>query len=136
MDDNKKVNNDSFVRKLTHEENEVYLLYRRMQDAMIEKDINALDMIILDGTRMKHSNGSTQSKEEYFQEITLGVLNYYHTDLKDIQIKVTDDIAELKCTAYLQAKVYGMSGTFPFSVDSYFEKKNGRWFYIDSPKPY
>ena len=136
MFDKNKENNDSYVSELTQEENEVYQVYRRMQDAMIEKDINTLDMIIMDGTRMKHSDGSTQSKEEYFGEITSGVLNYYHTDLKEILIKVTGDMAVLKCTAYLQAKVYGMSGTFPFPVETCFEKKDGQWFYIDSPKPY
>jgi len=136
MFDKNKENNDSYVSELTQEENEVYQVYRRMQDAMIEKDINTLDMIIMDGTRMKHSDGSTQSKEEYFGEITSGVLNYYRTDLKEILIKVTGDMAVLKCTAYLQAKVYGMSGTFPFPVETCFEKKDGQWFYIDSPKPY
>lgn len=126
---------DSFINEeMTQEENEVYQVYRRMQDAMIAKDINTLDMIIMNGTRMKHSNGSTRSKEEYFREITSGVLNYYHTVLKDIQIKVTGNMAVLKCTAYLQAKVYGMSGTFPFPVDTSFEKENGKWFYTDSPK--
>lgn len=137
MLDKTKMNNDSFVHgEMTQEENEVYQVYRRMQDAMIAKDINTLNIVIMDGTRMKHSDGSTQSKEEYFGEITSGVLNYYHTDLKDIQIKVTGDMAVLKCTVYLQAKVYGMSGTFPFSVDTSFEKKNGKWFYIDYPKSY
>lgn len=136
MDDNKNVNNDSFISELTQEENEVYQLYRRMQDAMITKDIGTLDAIILDGTRMRHTNGSTQSKAEYFQEITSGVLNYYHTDLKDVQVAISGDTAVLKCVAYLKAKVYGMSGTFPLHVETFFDKKDGQWFYIDSPKPY
>ncbi|BCN31058.1 nuclear transport factor 2 family protein [Anaeromicropila herbilytica] len=136
MVDKIKANNDSYVNELIQEENEVYLLYRRMQDAMIAKDIRILDTIILDGTRMRHSNGSTQSKAEFFQEITTGVLNYYHTDLKDVQIEVTGNTAVLKCVAYMRAKVYGMSGTFPLRVEAYFEKRDEQWFYTDSDKPY
>jgi hypothetical protein len=60
----------------------------------------------------------------------LKIENYYHTDLKDIQINVTGDNATLKCTAYLQAKVFGMGGTFPFPVETCLEKKNGTWFYV------
>ena len=52
-----------------NEENKVLEVYEKVQQAMIDKDIDTLDHIIKDGTTFTHMSGKTQTKEEYFGEI-------------------------------------------------------------------
>ena len=109
-------------------------LYNRMQKAMIEKDLETLNQIVLDGTKFVHMSGRVQTKQEFFEEIANGTLNYYKTELKDVKITVNDNSATLACTAYLTAKVYGMSGTFPMNVNANFIKINGSWYYTNKTR--
>ena len=111
------------------EEYKVLEVYNKMQKAMIEKDFTTLNEIVLDGTKFVHMSGKTQTKQEFFDEIADGTLNYYKTELKNVKITVDENTATLFCTVYLTAKVYGMSGTFPMNVNAHFTKIKNKWFY-------
>ena len=62
---------------MINEEEKVLAVYKSMQQAMIDKDIDKLDRIVKDGTTFTHMSGKTQTKEEYFGEIADGTLNYH-----------------------------------------------------------
>ena len=111
------------------EKQKILDLYNQMQKTMIEKDIETLNKIVLDGTKFVHMSGKEQTKQEFFEEIANGTLNYYKTELNNVKIAINDNSAILSCTAYLTAKVYGMSGTFPMNVNAHFTKIKNRWFY-------
>jgi len=42
--------------------------YKRVQQAMIDKDIETLDELYLDGATFRHMSGKVQIKEEFFGE--------------------------------------------------------------------
>ena len=70
-----------------------------------------------------------KQNKSFFDEIADGTLKYYKTELKNVKITVDGNTATLSCTAYLTAKVYGMSGTFPMNVNAHFTKIKNKRFY-------
>ncbi|MGI6053014.1 MAG: nuclear transport factor 2 family protein [Bilifractor sp.] len=119
---------DTFKKKpVTEEEQKIYRVWRRINDAMIAKDRKVLEELYSDDRKFIHMSGKTQTKQEYLDEIMDGTLNYYHTNLRDIDISVHGNDAELSATSYFQAKVYGMYGNFPMRTTARFTKINGQW---------
>ena len=116
---------------MINEEEKVLAAYETMQQAMIDKDIDKLDRIVKDGTSFTHMSGKTQTKEEYFGEISDGTLNYYKYKIADCKITVNGDTATLTANVTLTAKVYGMSGSWTLPVNAHFEKINNKWIYTN-----
>ena len=102
--------------------------YEAIQQAMIDKDIETLDRIFLDGTIFTHMSGKQQTKEEFFGEIADGTLNYYAYVINDPQITVSGDEATLTASVTLTAKVYGASGDWTLPVNARFTKIDGVWY--------
>ena len=111
----------------TGAEAEVLATYETIQQAMIDKDIEALDRLYLDGTTFTHMSGKKQTKAEFFGEIADGTLNYFAYDIRDPQITVDGDEAALTASVTLTAKVYGASGSWTLPVNAHFTKIDGQW---------
>ena len=116
------------MKKADTEEAAVLAAYEAIQQAMIDKDIETLDRIFLDGTIFTHMSGKQQTKEEFFGEIADGTLNYYAYVIHDPQITVRGDEATLTASVTLTAKVYGASGDWTLPVNARFTKIDGVWY--------
>ena len=114
--------------KTNNEEAAVMAAYEVIQQAMIDKDIDTLDRVILDGTTFTHMSGKTQTKEEFFGEIANGTLNYYAYEIHDPRITISGDEAVLTASVTLTAKVYGASGDWTLPVNARFTKIDGAWY--------
>ena len=114
--------------KANNEEAAVMAAYEVIQQAMIDKDIDTLDRVILDGTTFTHMSGKTQTKEEFFGEIVNGTLNYYAYEIHDPRITISGDEAVLTASVTLTAKVYGASGDWTLPVNARFTKIDGVWY--------
>ena len=112
---------------MINEEEKVLAVYKSMQQAMIDKDTDALDRLYRDGTTFTHLFGKTQTKEEFFGEIADGTLNYFAYDIHDPQITVDGDEAALTASVTLTAKVYSASGSWTLPVNAHFTKTGGQW---------
>ena len=82
-------------------------LYKQMYQAMIAKDIAALDTILADGSVLIHMTGTKQSKKQYLHEIENGTLNYYSVEDDEISITVNGTTAEMTGRSRVNAAVYG-----------------------------
>ena len=94
------------------EESAVMSVYEAIQQAMIDKDIETLERLYLEGTTFTHMSGKTQTREEFFGEIADGTLNYFAYDIRHPQLTVNGTEASLSASVALTAKVYGASGTW------------------------
>ena len=112
----------------TNEKVQVLATYEAIQQAMIDKDIETLDRLYLDGTTFTHMSGKVQTKAEFFGEIADGTLNYFAYDIQHPQITVEGNEATLSASVALTAKVYGASGTWTLPVNAHFTKIDGQWF--------
>ena len=108
-------------------EAEVLATYEAIQQAMIDKDIETLDSLYLDGTTFTHMSGKKQTKDEFFGEIADGTLNYFAYDIQNLSITVNGDEATLTASVTLTAKVYGASGSWTLPVNAHFTKIDGQW---------
>lgn len=116
---------------MSSEEKIILNRYKEMQYAMINKDINILDEIVKDGTVFTHMSGKVQTKEEYFEDIRIGKLNYKSYKLEKPKIKIERNKAILNAIVTLTANAYGAEDSWPFNVNAYFEKINGNWIYTN-----
>ena len=116
---------------MSQEKEEVRNAYIEMQNAMIKKDMKKLNEIVKDDKKFVHMDGKTQTKEEFFEEIRNGTLNYFNSVLKDEVITVTGNKANIKGKTTLKAKVYGMEGEWTLPTDANFEKINGKWLFCN-----
>ena len=110
------------------DEQRVIARYRAIQQAMIDKDIDTLDEIILDGTIFRHMSGKTQTKDEYFADIRNGRLDYQSYTMTDEKVEIYGSDATLTCYVVLTANAYGAQGSWPFNVTAHLVKIEGEWY--------
>ncbi len=122
-------NKDNNISNLTNEKETILNRYKEMQQAMVDKDIDKLNKIVKDGTTFTHMSGKTQTKEEYFEDIKTGALDYQSYTIENPSVSIEGNKAILKARVTLTANAYGAQGTYPFNVSAYFEKVDGEWLY-------
>ena len=132
------INEESFTSETTTasqgteeadmEEQHIIERYQAVQQAMIDKDIDTLDEIILDGTTFTHMSGKTQTKEEYFADIGDDRLDYQNYTMTDAEVVINGDDATLTCYVVLTANAYGAQGSWPFDVTAHLVRINGEWY--------
>ena len=116
------------MNRANTDEAAVLAAYETIQQAMIDKDIDTLDRVILDGTTFTHMSGKTQTKEEYFADIRDGRLDYQSYTMENTKIVIDGDEATLTSRVVLTANAYGAQGSWPFNVTAHFTKIDGEWY--------
>ena len=119
--------------ELTLEEQAVLAAFERIQQAMIDKDLDALYAGVTADKTFTHMSGKTQTKEEFFGEIEDGTLNYFQYKIENPQVRIEGDYACLTSTTTLTARVYGISGSWPLRTEAWFQRINGEWIYCNKP---
>ena len=116
-------------KEMTKQEEEVLERFKEFQKAMIEKDYSKLNEIIHDNYTLTHMSGKTQTKQEYIDEIMDGTLNYYKSTINNPIISTEkDEKAVLKADVTLDAKVYGIKGTWTLHSQQSMKKINDKWY--------
>ena len=116
------------MKWMNTDEAAVLAAYETIQQAMIDKDIDTLDRVILDGTTFTHMSGKTQTKEEYFADIRDGRLDYQSYTMENTRVVIDGDEATLTSRVVLTANAYGAQGSWPFNVTAHFTKIDGEWY--------
>lgn len=115
-------------KKLTHKQKEVLETFKEFQEAMISKDFQKLNDIIGENYTLTHMSGKTQTKTEYINEIMDGTLNYYKSTIINPKITFNDENhATLLADVELNAKVYGIKGTWTLNTNIEMKKKENKW---------
>ena len=114
---------------LNDDQEEVLERFIEFQYAMIEKNFEKLNELLDDNYTLRHMSGKIQTKDEYIDEIMDGTLNYYKSIIHNPNIIIKEkDKAILKADVTLDAKVYGMKGTWTLHSEQTMEKINGKWY--------
>ncbi len=116
-------------KNLSPIQEEVLKRFIDFQEAMIVKDYDKLDVILNDNYTLTHMSGKTQSKEEYINEIMDGTLNYYKSTIDNPIITIIEETKSIfKADVTLEAKVYGIKGTWTLHSEQTMEKINDTWY--------
>lgn len=78
-----------------------------------------------------HMSGRTQTKEEFFQEIKDGILNYYGYTIENPRISIDGNQAVFDADVTLNAKVYGMRGSWTLQTHAIYQKIDGKWIQVN-----
>ena len=119
---------------MTDKEQEVLAAYRARCDAMVAKDMNALNQMMADDLVLRHITGATQTKQEWLDCIANEEMRYFEIDIQKINAEVEGDKATVTHTAALDARIYGSRGIWTLSGTSYFENRDGKWLWVNPPK--
>lgn len=109
------------------EQKNVLAAFERMQQAMIDKDVETMFSLVTEDKTFTHMSGKKQTKEEFFGEIEDGTLNYYQYEIHAPVVTVNGDTATLTADTTLTAKVYGISGRWTLATEVHFVRIDGEW---------
>lgn len=100
------------------------------QQALILKDEDKLNEIILDDYELVHMSGKKQSKDEFISEVMDGTLNYFKSVIEEPTILQDDeDSATLIADVTLTARVYGLHGKWTLNTVASFQKIDCVWYF-------
>ena len=88
-------------------EKQITALYERMYDAMIAKDVAALQDILDERFVLVHMTGLRQSREAFLRSVADGTLNYYEAIHHDMPVEITGDTAVISGQSFVEAAVFG-----------------------------
>ena len=116
-------------KKLNPPQQEVLERFKEFLEAIIEKDDEKLYAIMDDNYILTHMSGKRQTKEEYINEVMDGTLNYYKSKIIHPQVSILEENrARLIANVELDAKVYGIKGTWTLNTDVSMKKIDNKWF--------
>ncbi len=83
---------DTFIKELTEEEQEVYSLFREIQNGLISEKLEDLEDIVTEDCRFVHLNGKPLSRDEYFSDIREDRVDFSSIELHKVQVLIVPDI--------------------------------------------
>ena len=102
--------------------------YRKMYDAMIRKDADALSAVLDDGFVLVHMTGMRQPKAVFIQSVLNGTLNYYSAQHEHMPVYVNGDTAELTGQSRVNAAVFGGGRhTWQLQQEITLKRTDGAW---------
>lgn len=125
--------------KNTDEENEKLAVLAALNarcQAMVKKDLNTLDEIVDDDIVIRHMTGTTQTKQEWIDDIASGALRYDSIEILDPTVEINGDTATISYTSLIAANAYGSySDSWRMSGTATYIKKNGKWIWSTTTRP-
>ncbi|TSO26390.1 nuclear transport factor 2 family protein [Lactobacillus sp. LL6] len=113
-------------------EQKIIELYRKENEAMVNKDITTLNEILAPTMELTHMTGYVQPKMEWIDQIQNEEMKYYSSKedvIEDIQINGNQ--ASLIGKNQVKASIWGSSiSTWRLQMKMYFARENGKWFII------
>ncbi len=108
-------------------------VYKKMYDAMIAKDADALNKALDDSFVLVHMTGMRQSKQAFIQAVLNGALNYYSVKHEHMPVEVSGDTAILIGQSYVAAAVFGGGrSNWRLQQKCSLKKVNGEWKITES----
>lgn len=108
-------------------------IYKKLCEASITKDINALNEILADDYMLIHMTGMHQSKQDYIDSVVNGDLKYYESVHESIEVSVDGDKASVVGKTKTLASPFGASKSWwRLRQDLKLEKRNNKWVIISS----
>lgn len=111
------------------DQEQVVNLYRRENEAMVNKDIVTLNEILAPSMNLQHMTGYVQPKFEWIDQIQNGDMKYFSSKEENIKdVVITGNHASLIGQNRVQASVWGgATSTWPLQIKMEFVKDNGQW---------
>lgn len=112
---------------------EIEVLYTEAKycQCMVDADIDTMKEIVPNDKTFTHMSGMVQTRDEYFNDIKNGRLNYYNIGIENPDIEVDNNEAYITYTSVLDANAYGAKGVYKMKGTHKFKRIDGEWIYIN-----
>ena len=81
--------------------------YKRLFNALVEKDAEQLDMLLSEGFAHVHMTGMRLYKEQYISGIVNGIQNYRSVDHDNIEVELINNCARVHGKTRAMVAAYG-----------------------------
>jgi ketosteroid isomerase-like protein len=105
-------------------------LERQRYDLMIKKDLKALGDMLAEDMVYTHSNGNTESKEQYLAGLASGKSVYYAVEPEETRVRFYGNTAILNGIAKVDTEVNGQRTTLRLRYTNAYVKRNGKWQFV------
>ncbi|MFS0702569.1 nuclear transport factor 2 family protein [Cellulomonas sp. 179-A 4D5 NHS] len=100
---------------------------RDRTQAMVDRDVAALDALLADGFTATHISGYEQPKAEWLEQIASGSMAYHDVQEVSATVEIDGDTAVLTTRNLVTATINGAEGTWPLESTATYEKRDGAW---------
>ncbi|MDO7904820.1 nuclear transport factor 2 family protein [Paenibacillus sp. JX-17] len=109
------------------DQRELLEIYQQIDNAMVSKNTEALEIIIDTNYILEHMGGYKQSKQEWLEQIKNEKMRYIKTMPQKASFKIKGNRATLTCKTKLDAKIYGIRHVWGMIFEMHFEKREDVW---------
>lgn len=117
---------------MSRDKQKIQAVFNRVNDAMVNKDIELLNNILDDDYVLVHMTGYKQSKEEWLDQIESKEMQYFKTMPKKTTITIDGNNAILICDTKIDARIYGFRNTWSMKMEMHFEKRGDSWYPVNA----
>lgn len=108
-------------------EQEVRAADARRFEAMVRRDRQALDLLLADDLIYTHSNGQVETKAQLLASIASGALVYRSIQPRDVQVRLSGDVAVLTGRADLGVRAQERDLDLAVLFTSVYVRRDGEW---------
>lgn len=98
-----------------------------MCEAMVAKDVAALDGILTDEFTLTHMTGYVQSKSEWLDDIETGQMQYHRMETVEATVTTEGTTPGLSARTLTDATIWGARATWRLTLRSSFEPRGNEW---------
>lgn len=113
---------------MNEDEQKILAIYQRIDEAMVNKDTEALENILDNNYILVHMTGYRQSKQEWLEQIENEEMRYFKIMPQKNEIMINGNEAVLVCNTKIDARIYGFRNTWSLTLKMQFEKRGEKWY--------
>ena len=117
---------------MSEDKQKILAFFNRMNEAMVQKDIETLSNILGDDYVLVHMTGYQQSKKEWIEQIEREEMKYFKTMPQKTTITIEGNRAILLCDTKIDARIYGFRKTWSMKLNMHFEKRGDNWYPVNA----
>jgi ketosteroid isomerase-like protein len=117
---------------MSEDKQKILAVYQRIDDAMVNKDTEALDNILDNDYILVHMSGYEQSKQEWLEQIENEEMRYFKTMPQKTSITIDGNTAILICDTKIDARIYGIRHTWSMTLKMHFKKRGDNWYPVNA----
>lgn len=118
--------------KMSENKQKILAVFNRINDAMVNKDIETLNNILGEDFVSIHMTGYRQSKQEWLEQIENEEMKYFKTMPQKTTITIDGNTAVLICDTKIDARIYGFRNTWSMKTEMHFDKRGDNWYPVNA----
>lgn len=120
------------MEQFNEEEKEVITVTDKLTELMIQRDLDALDLILDKNYTLTHITGYVQPKAEWFKEVETESMKYYSYQAVKHRVKINGNKAEVVQQNKLDARIWSSRNVWRLQQIFQLEKRDDKWIILKS----